>query len=87
MMLPPRPPSPPAGPPLGVNFSRMNETTPSPPRPALTTISALSTKIEAFPDQVLGAEAAAAAALAPFATGSTCTLRFAWNVTVPSVSA
>ena len=31
---PPSPPSPPSGPPLGTNFSRRNETQPSPPRPA-----------------------------------------------------
>ena len=35
---PPRPPSPPSGPPLGTCASRRNETEPSPPRPARTSI-------------------------------------------------
>src|SRR5437763_10637839 len=35
---PPRPPSPPEGPPLGTNFSRRNARQPLPPSPAFTRI-------------------------------------------------
>src|SRR5260221_1135865 len=42
MMSPPRPPSPPEGPPRGTNFSRRKATQPLPPSPALTRISAVS---------------------------------------------
>src|SRR5207247_9046574 len=42
MPLPPRPPSPPSGPPRGTYFSRRNETAPSPPSPAITSINASS---------------------------------------------
>src|SRR5688572_19645436 len=45
MTSPPRPPSPPSGPPLGMYFSRRNETQPSPPSPAFTWISASSTNM------------------------------------------
>ena len=41
--LPPRPPSPPAGPPNGRNFSRRNAIAPSPPLPAWTNTLASST--------------------------------------------
>src|SRR5437879_4347339 len=41
--LPPRPPSPPSGPPFGRYFSRRKLTQPSPPRPAFTKMSVLST--------------------------------------------
>jgi hypothetical protein len=40
--LPPRPPSPPAGPPIGTYFSRRHPTTPSPPFPAATEMVASS---------------------------------------------
>src|SRR5918992_613483 len=40
---PPRPPSPPSGPPRGRYFSRWNEVTPSPPRPAVTSMVVSST--------------------------------------------
>src|SRR5688572_22899982 len=40
--LPPRPPSPPEGPPRGTNFSRRNAALPSPPLPAWTWILASS---------------------------------------------
>ena len=43
--LPPRPPSPPLGPPLGTNFSRRKETQPLPPSPASTVIRAWSTSM------------------------------------------
>ena len=33
-MFPPRPPLPPSGPPLGMNFSLLNEIDPAPPLPA-----------------------------------------------------
>ena len=36
IILPPLPPCPPEGPPLGTNFSRRNATAPSPPLPAFT---------------------------------------------------
>src|SRR5215208_2923816 len=39
---PPSPPSPPSGPPFGTNFSRLNESAPSPPRPACTWMRARS---------------------------------------------
>src|SRR5690606_31660996 len=42
-MLPPRPPSPPSGPPFGMNFSRRKLATPLPPWPALTSMVASST--------------------------------------------
>src|SRR5512139_2523074 len=41
--LPPRPPSPPFGPPKGMNFSRRKLTQPAPPCPAATSIVASST--------------------------------------------
>jgi hypothetical protein len=41
--LPPRPPSPPLGPPKGMNFSRRKLTQPAPPSPAATSITASST--------------------------------------------
>src|SRR5580700_7807942 len=41
-MLPPCPPSPPAGPPFGTYFSRRHATMPSPPSPPATEISASS---------------------------------------------
>ena len=34
-ILPPRPPFPPSGPPLGTNFSRLNDILPAPPLPDL----------------------------------------------------
>src|SRR5688572_16235829 len=40
--LPPRPPSPPEGPPRGTNFSRRNAALPSPPLPACTWMVASS---------------------------------------------
>src|SRR5262245_60943309 len=43
-MSPPLPPSPPAGPPRGMNFSRRNAEQPSPPSPALTDTRTSSTK-------------------------------------------
>src|SRR5829696_6337392 len=43
MTSPPRPPSPPSGPPRGLYFSRWNEVTPSPPRPAVTSMVVSST--------------------------------------------
>src|SRR3546814_17258704 len=42
-MLPPRPPSPPSGPPLGMNFSRRKLAAPLPPLPATTSMVASST--------------------------------------------
>src|ERR1700675_461267 len=44
-MLPPRPPSPPDGPPRGTYFSLRNATHPFPPSPAFTEIFASSTNI------------------------------------------
>src|ERR1700675_512365 len=44
-MLPPRPPSPPDGPPRGTYFSRRNATHPFPPSPAFTEIFVSSTNI------------------------------------------
>src|SRR6185312_520764 len=41
-MSPPRPPSPPLGPPRGTNFSRRNARHPFPPSPALTVITTSS---------------------------------------------
>src|SRR5688572_26728749 len=41
-MLPPRPPSPPAGPPRGTNLARRNAALPSPPLPAWISIFASS---------------------------------------------
>ena len=41
-MLPPRPPSPPLGPPRGMNFSRRNAATPLPPLPAYNWMRASS---------------------------------------------
>src|ERR1700674_1060589 len=41
-MLPPRPPSPPSGPPLGICFSRRKLADPLPPSPAITSIFASS---------------------------------------------
>src|SRR5665213_1888879 len=43
---PPRPPSPPDGPPRGTNFSRRNAIQPLPPSPAFTRIFASSMNIE-----------------------------------------
>src|ERR1700761_8831570 len=45
MTSPPRPPSPPDGPPRGTNFSRRKATHPLPPSPALTRIRASSINI------------------------------------------
>ncbi len=45
MMSPPRPPSPPLGPPRGTYFSRRNARQPLPPSPALTVILTSSTNI------------------------------------------
>src|SRR6266850_2863854 len=45
MTSPPRPPSPPEGPPRGTNFSRRKATHPLPPSPALTRILASSMNI------------------------------------------
>src|SRR5277367_3387640 len=42
MTSPPRPPSPPEGPPRGTNFSRRKATQPLPPSPAFTRIRASS---------------------------------------------
>src|SRR5215469_14932300 len=47
-MLPPCPPSPPDGPPLGTYFSRRNATQPFPPSPPLTNIFASSTNTALF---------------------------------------
>src|SRR6516165_85259 len=44
-MLPPFPPSPPEGPPLGTYFSLRNATHPLPPSPAFTQIFASSTNM------------------------------------------
>src|SRR5688500_15970618 len=41
-MFPPRPPSPPSGPPRGTYFSRRNDADPLPPSPAFTQILARS---------------------------------------------
>src|SRR5690349_17438145 len=41
-MLPPRPPSPPSGPPIGTYFARWNDAEPSPPLPARTSMRASS---------------------------------------------
>src|SRR4030095_7742561 len=46
---PPRPPSPPEGPPKGTNFSRRNATTPLPPFPATAFTRHSSTKRTAAP--------------------------------------
>src|SRR5512137_2352749 len=43
MTSPPRPPSPPFGPPNGTNFSRRNDTHPAPPSPERTNIFTSST--------------------------------------------
>src|SRR5215217_3010567 len=48
-MSPPRPPSPPSGPPRGLYFSRWNEVTPSPPRPAVTSMAVSSTNMAEGP--------------------------------------
>jgi hypothetical protein len=48
-MLPPWPPSPPLGPPLGTYFSRRNATQPFPPGPAFTWILASSTNTSFYP--------------------------------------
>src|SRR6516225_3705670 len=45
MTSPPRPPSPPEGPPRGTNFSRRKAMQPLPPSPALTRILASSTNM------------------------------------------
>src|SRR5579871_1666709 len=52
MTLPPRPPSPPLGPPCGTNFSVRKVAMPLPPLPAAASISTSSTNItlHAFPD-------------------------------------
>src|SRR5205823_12514497 len=60
MMLPPRPPLPPSGPPRGTYFSRRKLTAPAPPSPALTKILARSINIaipgaKPGPDAPLGA--------------------------------
>src|SRR5262250_2067904 len=47
--LPPRPPSPPEGPPRGTNFSRRNATQPLPPPPPATRIVASSMNIQESP--------------------------------------
>src|ERR1051326_7612571 len=47
MTSPPRPPSPPDGPPRGTNFSRRNATQPLPPSPALTRMIAWSMNTDA----------------------------------------
>ena len=47
--LPPLPPSPPSGPPALTYFSRLNETAPLPPSPALMMILTLSTIINFYP--------------------------------------
>src|ERR1035441_8852412 len=44
-LLPPRPPSPPEGPPPGTNFSRRKAMQPLPPSPAFTRIFASSTNM------------------------------------------
>src|SRR5574337_432122 len=44
-MLPPRPPSPPSGPPLGLYLNRANELAPDPPVPAITRTTARSMNI------------------------------------------
>src|SRR5580692_261192 len=49
--LPPRPPSPPAGPPLGTYFSRRHATIPSPPPPASASIAASSMNCTAATNQ------------------------------------
>src|SRR3984957_9686727 len=46
MTSPPRPPSPPEGPPRGTNFSRRKATHPLPPSPAFTRIFASSINIK-----------------------------------------
>mmetsp|Transcript_27087 Transcript_27087/g.45992 ORF Transcript_27087/g.45992 Transcript_27087/m.45992 type:complete len:238 (+) Transcript_27087:1460-2173(+) len=48
MMWPPRPPSPPSGPPLGTNFSFRKLTFPSPPLPAFSSIVTSSTMLAVF---------------------------------------
>lgn len=48
MTSPPRPPSPPEGPPRGTNFSRRKAMQPLPPSPALTRIFASSMNIRGF---------------------------------------
>src|SRR5215472_4980465 len=53
-MLPPCPPSPPDGPPLGTYFSRRNATQPFPPSPPLTNIFASSTNTALFTFQPAG---------------------------------
>src|SRR5262250_1417488 len=53
-MLPPCPPSPPDGPPLGTYFSRRNATQPFPPSPPLTNIFAPSTNTARFTFQPAG---------------------------------
>src|ERR1041384_7544286 len=50
---PPRPPSPPLGPPRGTNFSRRNARHPAPPCPASTWMSTSSTNIGSFGDPVI----------------------------------
>src|SRR5258708_10639843 len=49
VMSPPRPPSPPLGPPRGTNFSRRNARQPLPPSPAFTRIRTSSMNIEKPP--------------------------------------
>src|SRR5579859_5416660 len=48
MMSPPRPPSPPEGPPRGTNFSRRKAMQPLPPSPAFTRITASSINMPRF---------------------------------------
>src|SRR6476620_4652095 len=54
--LPPRPPSPPLGPPRGMYFSRLNAAAPSPPFPACTSIVASSTNFVFAPRVNLGSK-------------------------------
>src|SRR3954469_6757549 len=53
MTSPPRPPSPPSGPPLGTWASRRNDSDPSPPRPARTSIRARSASISLGNDRTM----------------------------------
>src|SRR5437016_12677881 len=72
MMLPPRPPLPPSGPPRGTYFSRRKLNAPAPPSPALTKILARSINIaipgaKPGPDAPLGAGGEHGHLLAPVA--------------------
>src|SRR5947209_8370682 len=55
-MSPPRPPSPPEGPPRGTNFSRRKAMHPLPPSPAFTRITASSINMPIFDCTVQGGE-------------------------------